>query len=230
MKFKVLVLICFLLAGNISYAQETCPECEKFRIVGVYDFGPPPGGNWIILLLTVSEDLDSSFDPHYSDLLFVTNDGDTITKPMGPSYTLPQVQSDTIPFLMELNTEESNQNFPMDFNGKLLINTPTGSPCPPVTKCIIDYGRGTTRLKNETHSTHLSLVYPNPARDKISILTRERIKEVQLFNHSGVLLQSKADIEETDIIDLSNIDVGLLIIKCIYRNGQIETHQVMHIQ
>lgn len=230
MKMKIAILIPFLLAVNLLFAQDTCPECEKFRIVGVYDFGPPPGGNWIILLLTVSEDLNSSFDPFYSDLQFVTNEGDTITKPMGPSFTLPQVQSDTIPYLMELNTDESNQNFPVDFDGKLVINTPTGSPCPPVTKCILNYSRGITAVKEITQRAHLSLVHPNPARGQISILSKERIMEIRLFNQSGVLLKSKIGIEKEDIIDLSNIDEGLLIMKCIYRNGEIETHRVMHIQ
>lgn len=227
---KYILLLSILMTSNVLFCQNECPECAKFRIVGVYDFGPPPGGNWIIVLLTVTEDLAPSFDPHYSSLYFVSNEGDTITIPLGPSYTLPIVVTDTIPYLMELNTGLSNQNFPTDFDGKLVIRTPNGSPCPNVTWCHLAYSLQSTKTTDPDFKSNLTILSPNPFRNNISIETEETIDQINIYNQFGTLLISKTKVKNDDLITMDNVSSGLLLFQIKYSNAKVETYRVLKIE
>ena len=226
---KFIIALAILFSTNILIAQNECPECEKIKIVGVYDFGPPPGGNWIILLLTVTEDLDSGFDPHYTDLFFLSHNGDTITKPFGPSLSLPQITTDTIPYLLELNTELSNQNFPIAFDGILVISTPTGGSCPNVTLCHINYSLLTTLTFETEFQNKTSRIYPNPVIDNIHIESDKKIKGVKLFNQSGQCIKPEHIYNPDKGIRIKFSYSGLIWVQILYDDNQIEIHQLIKI-
>ena len=117
---KILLFGLFLFGFSYSYAQE---YCENFKIVSVIDFPPSPqtpGGNYFLLLLTVFEDNPSN-STIYTNLFFLDELGDTISIPTGPSSHLPVYTTDTIPYILELNTTSNNQDFPLDFNGQLIM-------------------------------------------------------------------------------------------------------------
>ncbi|MEZ4949848.1 MAG: hypothetical protein R2784_10730 [Saprospiraceae bacterium] len=68
---KFFYLFCFLLLSFSGFSQSNCSECDKIKIVGVYDFlasPQTPGGNYILLLLTLSEDLSPGFNTFYVDI------------------------------------------------------------------------------------------------------------------------------------------------------------------
>lgn len=222
---KYILLLGILFISNILSAQSNCPECDKFKIVGLYDFGPPPGGNWVILLLTVEENLATDFDPHYSDLYFVTNELDTITKPFGPSLNLPQVSTDTIPFLLELNTEESNQDFPTDFDGYLVIRTPTAGNCPLITWCHVPY----TNLWLDTEEPELNLttIYPNPLSSAVSVIGEKPIHSIEVFNSIGKRLIMVANYKSGEVIDLQKVENGMLFLRLNYTDNAQETYKVL---
>ncbi len=50
------MLILALALCMVAYGQE---ECDQFELVSVYDFppNPNPGGEYILILLSVNEDL-----------------------------------------------------------------------------------------------------------------------------------------------------------------------------
>ena len=224
---KFVIILSFLLVNSTLFAQNECSECEKFKIVGVYDFGPPPGGNWIILLLTVTEDLDAHFDPFYSSLFFISNQGDTITIPLGPSYTLPELTSDTIPYIMELNTELSNQDFPIAFDGRLIIRTPTGPPCPNVTWCNINFSNITSGLTDLKDEARLLKIYPNPFNDKIKIETEELIDNIRIYNQLGQVVYSSNNFLGEVLIHLEKMESKFLIIMVKFKNGEFAIRKIM---
>lgn len=227
---RYLILVAFLLSSVLSIAQDDCAECSKFKITGVYDFGPPPGGNWIILLLTVSEDLDPGFDPHYADLYFVSTAGDTITIPYGPSLTLPQVVSDTIPYLLELNTTLSNQNFPIDFEGNLVIRNPTGGPCPPVTFCNIGYAVISTSIIDQRLSKKHAVIYPNPMSNEMHISSEESIRKVIIYNQKGALVKTVLDYKNEEIINLIGIENGMLLVQLIFDDQMTQVLPILKLE
>jgi hypothetical protein len=119
---KILLITTYFMLNHFvpTYGQV---NCEDYRIVSIFDIPPTqqfPGGNYFLLLLTLDEDNLDNID-NYANLFFVDELGDTISIPSGPSSTLPRYASDTIPYILQLNTVSSNQDFPENFNGKLVI-------------------------------------------------------------------------------------------------------------
>jgi hypothetical protein len=75
---------------------------------------------------------------------------------------------------MELNTELSNQDFPPDFQGHLVIVTPNVIPFPNPTICQISYSKTLSDLE-EWQRTNLS-VYPNPTQGSQLFIKRCLLK------------------------------------------------------
>jgi hypothetical protein len=216
MKNAILLILLLFVTSSI-FSQNVCEECDKFKIVGVYDFGPPPGGNWIILLLTVTEDLDGGFDPHYSSMYFVNDDQDTITIPLGPSHTLPSKMTDTIPFMMELSLTLRNQDFPKDFKGNLIIRTPTGGSCGTVAYCHLKFTLLSTSMENWISNSNDILLFPNPVRDILNLASAVNIEQILVFNNQGKVLLSFED--ERNRIDLSSLQAGTYYVMTRDDNG-----------
>jgi type IX secretion system substrate protein len=207
--------IIFLILSYISvYSQGDCAECDKFKIIGVYDFLPPPAGNNLVLLLTVTEDLENKIGGFYSDLFFVASSGDTITNRLGPSHTLPTSKSDTIPYSMVLSTELRNQDFPKDFDGKLVIQTPSLPPCVGFTVCNIPYSNVISGIL-ETQSTNRLNIYPNPSTDIVIIETNKPIKEIKLFDINFSLVINNGNANRLDVSNLIN---GNYILEVTFKN------------
>jgi hypothetical protein len=229
MRFQLIFLSVFLLTTTALIGQSNCPECEKIKVIGVYDFGPPPGGNWVITLLTLTEDLSSGLDPHYSSLYFVSTAGDTITVPTGPSLSLPELATDTIPYLLELNTELSNQDFPEDFNGVLVIRTPTTGSCPTVTWCHIPFGSGSSAVGPGTPPKS-TLIYPNPMQDKLYLPEGQAFQTVNVYTPTGSLVKSVSPYVSGEAIDLTQAPAGILWVQLIFKSGLVETHPISKVR
>jgi hypothetical protein len=156
-------------------------------------------------------------------MFFVSSEGDTITYPLGPSHTLPQRTKDTIPYVLELSAEMSNQNFPIDFDGKLIIKTPTGGFCPQVTFCHIDYSKTTTRTETLPFSYFPAVVYPNPARQQVKINSKISSKKINIYNQIGKLILTIDNYQNNSAIDIESVPDGMILFQIVYPDG----HQVI---
>lgn len=68
-----------------------------------------------------------------------------------------------------------------------------------------------------------SLIFPNPADDKISIQSKNEISETALLDMKGkILLKTNF----TSSMDVSNISSGIYMLKCCYMNGEFSYHKV----
>jgi len=212
---RVFTALLILMSYISVYADNHCEECEKFKIVGVFDFIPPPAGNNLVLLLTVTEDLENQIGGFYSDLFFVNSSGDTITNRLGASHTLPTITSDTIPYSMILSTELRNQDFPTDFDGKLVIETPSLPPCVGFTVCNIPYSNVVTNVTESQPDLSLQ-VYPNPCTDYVNINTSKPIQNVDLFDmNSNRVLAA----ENLNNIDISHLSTGYYLMKITFNDN-----------
>lgn len=64
------------------------------------------------------------------------------------------------------------------------------------------------------------VISPNPAYDFISINSSVKFDEIEIFNAEGKLVKKTKIANETDKIDVSNLNVGVYLIK-IYKNKKI---------
>lgn len=218
------MLILSLALCIAAYSQE---ECDKFDLVSLYDFppNPNPGGEYILILLSVNEDLISSFDPHYTTMYFQSHAGDTVTVPTGRSLTLPTKTHDTIPYILKLRNARANDDFPQNFTGNLILETPTGSPFPPISICRIGYDL-TTATKDIEMDDILN-VFPNPFYDKFSFRSKEVIEEIHVYDVSGqAILNMEGPIEQNDI-DLSDASPGLILIRIKAVSGQYYSKRLL---
>lgn len=212
---RVFTALMILMIYISAYADNHCEECDKFKIVGVYDFIPPPAGNNLVLLLTVTEDLENQLGGFYSDLFFVNSSGDTITNRLGASHTLPTITSDTIPYSMVLSTELRNQDFPTDFNGKLVIETPSLPPCVGFTVCNIPYSNIVTNVTESQPDLPLQ-VYPNPCTDYVRIATPKPVQSISIFDINSNQIHLTVDLSS---IDMSNLSAGVYLMKITFKDN-----------
>jgi len=195
---RVFTALLILMSYISVYADNHCEECEKFKIVGVFDFIPPPAGNNLVLLLTVTEDLENQIGGFYSDLFFVNSSGDTITNRLGASHTLPTITSDTIPYSMILS-----------------IETPSLPPCVGFTVCNIPYSNVVTNVTESQPDLSLQ-VYPNPCTDYVNINTSKPIQNVDLFDmNSNRVLAA----ENLNNIDISHLSTGYYLMKITFNDN-----------
>lgn len=174
---KTLLVLFFFTTWTFIYGQE---YCDNFKVVSIFDIPPAPqtpGGNYFLLLLTLEEDNLDNLD-NYANLFFVHNSGDTISIPTGNNSTLPLYATDTIPYVLQLNTTSSNQDFPEDFTGKLVII----HSIQPV--CEVNYSNVITSA-----NTHIEIdevkTYPIPFDDKLKIESSKNIERISIINNNG---------------------------------------------
>lgn len=198
-------------------AQTECPECDKFEIAGIYDIPPTPqapGGNYFILLLTLNEDLDTGFDPFYADLIFIKDNGDTLTVLFGPTQTLPKYRQDTIPYIMKIDSKQSNLDFPEDFDGVLRIVKIPGLTCPDTKHCDIDPDPTTSIIEFEHSDLSNFSVYPNPASNCIEIISEHQLCELSIFDLRGCLIKSLHNTQSSKRIYIGDLLSGTYVIQC----------------
>ncbi|MGB0839644.1 MAG: T9SS type A sorting domain-containing protein [Chitinophagales bacterium] len=207
----------FLLMSNLIVAQS---DCEKFEIVSIYDFPATPnlpGGNFILLLLTVSSDLNGSFDPYYSSLHFADENGTPITEILGGGYTLPKYTTDTIPYVMELASEDSNQDFPNNFTGSLVIHTLNVSPNP--TDCDVSYTNIVSHTNEVKQYMPNGICYPNPFQETITV-EGTTIKTVLVYDNFGCLINQQTKKNAKLNLDLSHLPSGFYYLQMRTNTGK----------
>jgi len=186
----LMLITCFAFCLGQEY-------CENFKIVSILDFPPSPltpGGNYFLLLLTVEEDNPSNLTI-YTNLFFVDELGDTISIPTGPNSQLPIYTTDTIPYILKLNSAIGNQDFPVNFNGKLVIIHPSN----PI--CEVNYSNVTARIDNIRDYDEVS-IYPNPFVDDIRVKSIKRVDKILIINSIGRIV-------ETYYPELNSCDIKL---------------------
>lgn len=199
---KKIVLFSSLLF-TLAVQAHTQEYCSNFKIVSVLDFPPSPqhpGGNYFLLMLAAKED-NPDISTGYADLFFLDSQGDTISIPTGPSHHLPLYQTDTIPYVLKLSSEESNQDFPSDFDGKLVIINLGHDDCE------IEYANFISGLNTNEAYPELE-AYPNPFRDKIFLRSGRDIQKVWVVNSSGQIVVDTTPEPGQHELRLSNLSQG----------------------
>lgn len=218
---KKLLIVGLLLINCISIclSQEFC---NNFKIVSILDFPPSPltpGGNYFLLLLTVKQDNPRNLSL-YSNLFFVDQLGDTISIPTGPSSHLPIYTTDTIPYILKLNSPNSNQDFPEDFNGNLVINKP-GNPT-----CEVSYSNQSSSINHLTEKGQVS-IYPNPFLDEIKIKSALRIEKVLIIDCLGRVLDSYFPNSISSGMNLEKLRSGSYFMAIQFDNGETIIHAIV---
>ncbi|NNE28470.1 MAG: T9SS type A sorting domain-containing protein [Saprospiraceae bacterium] len=219
MRKLILLAYLMLVFCGYSHGQE---YCNNFKIVSIFDIPPTlqtPGGNYFVLLLTVEEDNPINLDI-YADLFFVDEVGDTISIPTGPSSTLPIYATDTIPYILQLNTTNSNQDFPVDFNGELVI-IHSSQPV-----CEVNYYNVSTSI-NTVHEEVKIDIYPNPFADCLKIGSKNPIENILIFNSNGRIVKTiQTSINSSDI-NLGNLKSGGYYIAIKFENGRSIVRRIL---
>ncbi|MEZ5055525.1 MAG: T9SS type A sorting domain-containing protein [Saprospiraceae bacterium] len=218
---KFFYLFCFLLLSFSGFSQSNCSECDKIKIVGVYDFlasPQTPGGNYILLLLTLSEDLSPGFNTFYVDIFFIDSNGDTLTQPTGENQTLPTLKGDTIPYLLNLRFIVPNQDFPKNFDGKLVLNMSNVAPCPQKTTCEIPFKKISFVKIPEEPGSEISL-YPNPAKTHFNFYAEKAIQKINLFDTGGKLVKEVNPVWPETSVAVSNFSPGTYLVRFEFEDG-----------
>ena len=202
-----------------SYGQV---NCDDYQIVSIFDMPSSPqtpGGNFFLLLLTLNQDNLSNID-NYADLFFIDALGDTISIPTGPSSTLPRYASDTIPYILELNTTAANQDFPSDFNGELVIVHITQLICE------VDYSNISTGL-GSMNANYQVTVYPNPCVDFLNIESEKRIDNIVILGSDGRKVETSYPDTYYHQMNLEELRKGVYLMLIQFENGEIGTERVI---
>jgi photosystem II stability/assembly factor-like uncharacterized protein len=91
------------------------------------------------------------------------------------------------------------------FNGKLWLGTNGMST---YYRSLNDFGYNITVNVNEIKTSKQSLVFPNPAKDKITFPAFEKGCQVSIFNSSGQIVITKICVE-SQTIDISKLNTGI---------------------
>ena len=216
-----LIITCFILNFFVqSYGQV---NCDDYRIVSIFDIPASPqtpGGNYFLLLLTLDEDNLSNFD-NYASLYFVDALGDTISIPTGGSF-LPRYASDTIPYILQLNSASSNQDFPEDFNGELRIRHITELICE------VAYSNISTST-NIIHEEVEINIFPNPFVDCIKIDSDQQMDRILIVGSDGRMADKYYPDSNSQDICLKKLSVGEYFIVIHFEGGKSRMYKVLKI-
>lgn len=71
------------------------------------------------------------------------------------------------------------------------------------------------------------LVYPNPAKNRVKIISQQFIEEVNVMNVQGKTIQKMQPIKTNNIIDVSLMDSGIYIVQCRFKNGAMSYKKIV---
>lgn len=199
-------------------------NCEDYRIVSIFDMPPTqqfPGGNYFLLLLTLDEDNLNNID-NYANLFFIDNLGDTISIPTGPSSTLPRYASDTIPYILQLNSANSNQDFPENFTGKLVIVHITQLICE------VDYSNVFLSTNNANADFEVN-IYPNPFVNFIRIESDKLIGSILVVGYDGKTVDKSYPKTYSHQINMESLSMGEYLVVIQFENGESGIYKVIKI-
>lgn len=217
---KLILLACLLYPVLSPLIAQV--NCEDYRVVSIYDLPPSPqfpGGNHLLLLLSLDKDHPNNID-NYANLYFINALGDTISIPTGPNSTLPRFASDTIPYVLQLNTLLSNQDFPINFQGHLVIEHST------LLQCQVPFSQAA--LNNRSASGEFqSSFYPNPCQDILNIESTLPIDRLCLINGTGQLIKV-AQVEKSVFdFNMETFSAGQYLILLKFQNGSTLVKRIL---
>ncbi len=219
---KILFISCFILNFFVlSYGQV---RCEDYKIVSIFDIPPTPqtpGGNYFLLLLTLDADNLNNTD-NYANLFFIDDLGDTISIPTGPSSTLPRYASDTIPYILQLNSASSNQDFPKNFNGKLVIIHANQLICE------VDYSNVFLSSNNANVDSEISIC-PNPFVNFIRIKSDKLIGSILVVGYDGRTVYKSYPKSYSYQINMEKLSMGEYLVVVQFENGETGIYKVIKI-
>jgi hypothetical protein len=222
-KMKIILFISYFVINIFAYSYGQV-NCDDYKIVSIFDIPPTPltpGGNYFLLLLTLDEDNLNNID-NYANLFFVNNLGDTISIPTGPSSTLPLYSSDTIPYILQLNSTIFNQDFPEEFNGKLVIIHATQLICE------LDYSNIITNTKT-IHIDFETKVYPNPFVDVVMVDSDKYIESIFIFSADGRIVDKVYKMSNDHEMNFNNLCAGKYFVMIQFEDGKTELHILIKI-
>ncbi len=210
--------VLLLLAPGV----EAQVNCNDYEIVAVYDLPASPqapGGNYFICLLSLRADHPNNFD-NYANLYFVDHRGDTLSIPTGPNQILPRFASDTIPYILELKSNQTNPDFPTNFDGELVIIHANQL------ECRVAFRRGSLSQADPSFKNYFQY-YPNPIRDRLHLQASRSIIAVELFDLAGKRILQK-DTEKKEIkLDLTLLKEDIYLIRVLLKGGQVEEQLIL---
>ncbi|PCJ64866.1 MAG: hypothetical protein COA58_11370 [Bacteroidetes bacterium] len=219
---KILFISFFILnlLGH-SYGQVSC---EDYKIVSIFDIPPTPqtpGGNYFLLLLTLDADNLNNIDI-YANLFFTNDLGDTISIPTGPSSTLPRYASDTILYILKLNSTSSNQDFPENFKGKLVIVHITQLICE------VDYSNVLLSTNNANTDSEIT-IFPNPFVNFIRIESDKLIRSILVVGYDGRTVDKSYPKAYSHQINMEKLSMGVYSVVVQFENGETGIYKVIKI-
>lgn len=221
MKKIILVGLLFINCFSLCFSQE---YCDNFKIVSIFDFPPSPitpGGNYFLLLLTVEEDNPIN-QTIYTNLFFVDELGDTISIPTGSSSRLPVYTTDTIPYVLKLNSVSNNLDFPENFNGNLVIIHPINP------KCEVSYSNQSSSLNPFNGKDKVS-IYPNPFVDEVKLKSERHIDKIIIIDCLARVLVSYTPNANSSDMNLEKLSSGRYNMVIQFDTGETISHTIMKI-
>lgn len=69
-----------------------------------------------------------------------------------------------------------------------------------------------TELDHEEEIKEGAIIFPNPAKDRLSYLTDKEVKSIKVFSFSGLLMKDVIITDESETIDISQLNPGIYFI------------------
>jgi hypothetical protein len=85
----------------------------------------------------------------------------------------------------------------------------------------------TTQQINTKYQTQNIVLYPNPAKDYLNILSIENIKEIKIINQLGQVLEHQTPNTKQIIINTKQFTKGLYIVQCTTNKGEISIQKLI---
>lgn len=82
------------------------------------------------------------------------------------------------------------------------------------------HGNATTSIGEANFKKGLIRVFPNPANEQLTVLTKEGVKEISITDMSGRQVYKNVFSEK---IDLSGFKSGMYLLTCVMKSGEMDT-------
>jgi hypothetical protein len=91
---------------------------------------------------------------------------------------------------------------------------------------LVDFRKNSTLTTVDFSQNSFAIVYPNPFTHQIQIDTNTQIQQLQLFDLTGNLIQTKSDLNELNV-HLGGLKSGVYILTISYKNNTKESHKII---
>jgi hypothetical protein len=102
----------------------------------------------------------------------------------------------------------------------------TSVSAPTQSGTYIQAGSIPTSLQEWNAANTTVMVYPNPANDRVSISSAEKINTIDVYDLKGELILSESVASTQTNLDLSDLNAGIYLAKINMVNGDIQTKKI----